>query len=173
MVAEQQYADTGRGRKRFRRCYLLNKSAFEKNTEANLVDTLRTSVSPIILLVAEDKNTIVGHIMFSAVSLSGHDDLRIMGLAPMAVAPEQQGKGIGSELVRAGLEQCKNLGFGAVIVLGHPTYYPKFGFEPSTKFGVNSEYDVPEEVFMAMELEPSYLRGLSGAIKYSAAFNGA
>ncbi len=94
-----------------------------------------------------------------------------MGLAPMAVAPEHQRKGIGSALVRAGLEQCKQLGFAAVVVLGHPEYYPRFGFSPSSRFGINSEYEVPEEVFMAMELQPGALSGKTGRVKYHAAFS--
>jgi putative acetyltransferase len=109
--------------------------------------------------------------MFSPVSLSGHTALKIMGLAPMAVAPEHQRKGIGSALVRAGLEQCKQLGIGAVVVLGHPTYYPRFGFLSSTSFGIGCEYEVPEEVFMVVELEAGFLRGASGKVKYHTAFS--
>ena len=82
-----------------------------------------------------------------------------MGLAPMAVMPAHQRKGIGSAIARAGLEQCKQLGFVAVVVVGHPAYYPRFGFSPSTRFGIGSEYEVPEEVFMAMELQPAALSG--------------
>jgi putative acetyltransferase len=93
-----------------------------------------------------------------------------MGLAPMAVAPEHQRKGIGSALVRAGLEQCKRLGFGAVVVLGHPAYYPRFGFMSSAHFGIACEYEVPEDVFMVVELQPGFLRGASGKVKYHAAF---
>ena len=109
--------------------------------------------------------------MFSPVSLSGHPALRIMGLAPMAVAPQHQRKGIGSALVGAGLEQCKQLGFGAVVVLGHPAYYPRFGFSPSARFGIGCEYEVPEEVFMVVELQAGFLRGTSGKIKYHPAFS--
>ena len=109
--------------------------------------------------------------MFSPVSLTGHPGAKIMGLAPMAVAPDHQRKGIGSTLVRAGLERCQQLGFGAVVVLGHSEYYPRFGFSPSSRFGMGCEYDVPEEVFMVMELQPGYLRGRSGTIKYHAAFS--
>jgi putative acetyltransferase len=109
--------------------------------------------------------------MFSPVSLSGHPALKIMGLAPMAVAPEHQRKGIGSALVRAGLEQCKQLGFGAVVVLGHPAYYPRFGFSSSTRFGIGCEYEVPEEAFMVVELQAGFLRGTSGKVKYHAAFS--
>jgi putative acetyltransferase len=89
----------------------------------------------------------------------------------MAVATQHQRSGIGSALVRAGLEQCKKLGISAVVVLGHPEYYPRFGFLPSTRFNIRSEYDVPEEAFMVVELEPGALRGASGRIKYHPAFS--
>ncbi len=151
--------------------HAVNVSAFETPLEADLVDALREQAEPVVSLVAEDNGAIVGHIMFSPVSLSGHPALRIMGLAPMAVAPEHQRKGIGSALVRAGLEQCKQFGFGAVVVLGHPAYYPRFGFLPSTRFGIGCEYEVPEEVFMIVELQASFLRGASGKVRYHAAFS--
>jgi putative acetyltransferase len=151
--------------------HAVNVSAFDTPLEANLVDALRARADPIVSLVAEDNGAILGHIMFSPVALSGHPALRIMGLAPMAVAPVHQRKGIGSALVRAGLEQCKQLGFGAVVVLGHPAYYPRFGFTSSTRFGIGCEYDVPEDVFMAVELHAGFLRGASGTIKYDAVFS--
>jgi len=149
----------------------VNQSAFETPSEANLVDALRKQVQPIVSLVAEENGQIVGHIMFSPVSLSGHSDFKVMGLAPMAVAPEHQNKGIGSALVKAGLEQCKQLGFSAVVVLGHPKYYPRFGFSPASKFRIDSEYDVPDEVFMAMELMPEGLSGKSGKVRFHDAFS--
>lgn len=150
--------------------YDINVSAFETLSEANLVDALRDQAQPVISLVAEDDGDVVGHIMFSPVSLAGHPNLKVMGLAPMAVVPDHQKKGIGSELVLAGLEQCKQLGFSAVVVLGHPAYYPRFGFSPSSRFGIDSEYEVPEEVFMAMELEQGTLSGRTGRVKFHAAF---
>jgi putative acetyltransferase len=149
----------------------VNLSAFETPAEANLVEALREQARPFVSLVAEDNGPILGHIMFSPVSLAGHPALRIMGLAPMAVAPEHQRKGIGTALVRAGLEQCKQRGFGAVVVLGHPGYYPRFGFSPSARFGIGCEYEVPEDVFMVVELQTGYLRGASGKIKYHTAFS--
>ncbi|MCK5879893.1 MAG: N-acetyltransferase [Holophagae bacterium] len=151
--------------------HAVNLSAFDTPSEANLVDALREQAQPVISLVAEYKGKIIGHIMFSPVSLSGHSDLKITGLAPMAVIPAFQRKGIGSALVRAGLEQCEQRGFDAVVVLGHPEYYPRFGFLPSSRFGIDSEYDVPEEVFMAMELSPGALHGKTGRIKYHQVFN--
>jgi len=150
--------------------YAVNAAAFETLVEAKLVDALRQQARPIVSLVAENDEAVVGHIMFSPVSLTGHADAQLMGLGPMAVAPKHQRKGIGSALVPAGLEHCKQLGFGAVTVLGHPEFYPRFGFAPSSRFGIGCEYEVPEEVFMVMELQPEYLRGASGTIKYHAAF---
>jgi putative acetyltransferase len=114
--------------------YALNAAAFETTAEADLVDTLRRELKPIISLVADDAGEIVGHIMFSPVALTGHPDLSIMGLAPMAVAAPRRRSGIGSLLVRAGLDRCMQIGVGAVVVLGHPAYYPRFGFVASVQF---------------------------------------
>lgn len=150
--------------------HAVNVSAFETPAEANLVDALRKEAYPIVSLVAEDNGAIVGHILFSPVSLSGHAGLKIMGLGPMAVAPEHQREGIGSALVRAGLERCKQIGFGAVVVLGHPQFYPRFRFSPSVRFGIGCEYEVPQDVFMVMEIQPGYLHDATGIIKYHTLF---
>lgn len=149
---------------------LVNRAAFETNTEADLVDALRVQADPIISLVADEAGSIVGHILFSPVTLSGDPQLELMGLAPMAVLPARQRRGIGSALVREGLERCKRLGCPAVVVLGHPEYYPRFGFVPASRFGIGCEYDVPDEVFMALELEAGVLQGKSGTVRYHAAF---
>lgn len=150
----------------------VNEAAFPTMAEAYLVDTLREQVRPIISLVAEEQGAVVGHILFSPVILSDHPELKIMGLAPMAVMPEHQNRGIGSALVRAGLEACEQLGFGAVVVLGHPRYYPRFGFQPSSHFGIGCEYEVPEDVFMVKELHDGYLRGATGIVRFHEAFSG-
>src|SRR5689334_4498834 len=150
--------------------HAVNVSAFNRSTEADLVDVLRGQTQALVSLVAEEHNTIVGHILFSPVSLSGHPTLKIMGLAPMAVAPAYQRKGIGTQLVRAGLQQCKQLGAGAVVVLGRPAYYPRFGFSSSLSFGIDCEYEVPANVFMVAELHAGYLDGVSGTIRYHRAF---
>jgi putative acetyltransferase len=93
-----------------------------------------------------------------------------MGLAPMAVRPERQRQGIGSALVRDGIARCRERQYDAVVVLGHAEYYPRFGFTPSVQFGITSEYDVPDDVFMVAELRPGGLAGRTGTIRYHAAF---
>ena len=149
----------------------VTQSAFETPAEARLVGVLREQARPVVSLVTEKDGSILGHILFSPVVLPAHPELKIMGLAPMAVAPAHQRKDIGSARVRAGLEQCRKLGFGAVVVLGHPDYYPRFGFLPAMRFGIGCEYEAPVEAFMLVELQPGYLHGASGKVKYHAAFS--
>jgi putative acetyltransferase len=151
--------------------HAVNRAAFETAVEADLVDALRTRAQPLVSLVAEQDGEVVGHILFSPVSLVRHAGLRLAGLAPMAVTPAHQRKGIGSALLRAGLDQCRQEGFVALVVLGHPQYYPRFGFAPAARFGIRSEYDVPDDVFMVLELEPGALAGKAGLIKYHDAFS--
>ena len=142
--------------------------AFETVMEANLVDALRDAGIELISLVAVDGEEIIGHILFSPMTIDA--PLRIMGLAPMAVLPSRQRQRVGSQLVEAGLKACAQAEFDAVVVLGHPSYYPRFGFEPAAAFGIKSEYDVPSEVFMLKELKPGVLRGISGTVEYHPAF---
>jgi putative acetyltransferase len=148
----------------------VNLAAFDTSAEADLVDTLRAQAHPIVSLVAEVDGEVVGHILLSPVTLDGHPELRLMGLAPMAVAPAHQRQGIGSALVRAGLERCRQLDIGAVVVLGHPSYYPRFGFAPSVRFGIRCEYEAPDEAFMLIELRPGCLRGMAGTVRFHPAF---
>ena len=148
----------------------VNLAAFDTAAEANLVDALRDQARPIISFVAEVDARVIGHIMFSPVTMDGHPELRLMGLAPMAVSPKHQNRGIGTALVRAGLQRCGELGFAAVVVLGHPGYYPRFGFQSSVRFGITCEYDPPAEAFMVVELQPGYLHGATGTVRYHEAF---
>jgi putative acetyltransferase len=163
IVRQEQPADAGAVRR-------VNLTAFETAAEADLVDTLRRNAQPVVSLVAEDNGEIVGHIMFTPVRLGDHADLNLMGLAPMAVLPADRRKGVGSALVHAGLRNCLELGAGAVVVLGHTRYYPRFGFQPSVRFGISSPYDAPPEAFMVLELQPGCLRGRSGTIRFHEAF---
>src|SRR5690606_36552324 len=110
---------------------------FDTGAEADLVDALRAQASPLVSLVAEDYDgQVIGHGMFSPVTLDSDPDLRMMGLAPLAVVPSHQGRGVGSAIVRTGLERCRELGFAAVVVLGHPRYYSRFGFSRALDFGL-------------------------------------
>jgi putative acetyltransferase len=156
----------------FARVREINASAFETTAEADLVDRLRALASPFVSLVAEAGGTVVGHILFTPVSLTDRPDLRMAGLAPMAVDERHRNAGVGSALVRAGLGECRRLGFAAAVVLGHPGYYPRFGFVPSANFGFASEYIVPAEVFMAVELVPGALKNASGIVRFHEAFRG-
>jgi putative acetyltransferase len=148
----------------------VNEAAFETNAEANLVDMLRAKRVQLVSWVADIGGAVIGHILFSPALLTEHPDVSVMGLGPMAVAPEYQRNGVGSALVQAGLKQCKELGCHAVVVVGHPEYYPRFGFVPAAGYGLRCEYDVPVEVFMVAELEPGALRRVSGLVRYDEAF---
>jgi len=149
----------------------INIEAFDTDAEANLIEALRKSDIPIISLVADLNGEPVGHILFSPVALDGNrSNISIAGLGPMAVLPDRQNRGIGSRLVEEGLRQCKGSGYEVVVVLGHPNYYPRFGFLPSVNYGIKTEYDVPAEVFMIKELQDGALVGCSGIVKYHQAF---
>jgi len=151
--------------------YSVNAAAFPSHDEAQLVERICQSGSALVSLLAEDEVGVIGHILFPPAVLDTATDLKLAGLAPMAVVPERQNEGIGSELVRSGLQACREMGVGAVVVLGHPEYYPRFGFVPASTAGVGSEYEVPDEVFMVTELSPGYLDGYCGTAKYHVAFS--
>ena len=151
----------------------LNVAAFGSPTEARLVDRLRDLCVDLVSLVALDGTELVGHILFSPVTLAQDDSLKLYGLGPMAVAPARQRQGIGSALVEHGLERCRSLGADAVVVLGHPGFYPRFGFVPASRFGLDSDFPAPDDAFMALELRPGALRGKAGRIRYHPAFGDA
>lgn len=154
-----------------RKIWRVNAAAFDTEAEANLVDNLRKSGIPLISLVAQANEKLTGHILFSPVTLSGNRaDVKIAGLAPMSVLPDHQKQGVGAALIQEGLKLCTSSRYKAVVVLGHPHYYPKFGFAPSSGFGIKSEYDVPDEVFMIKELENGALSQYKGVVKYHPLF---
>lgn len=145
--------------------------AFEGDGEARLVDGLREKASPIIALVAENEEAaVIGQIMFSPVTIEGQRQAKLMGLAPVSVTPEEQGKGYGAALIKAGLHECRKMGMDGVVLLGHAEYYPRFGFKTSTDYGITTEYNVPAENFMALELRAGSLDGVSGTVKYHPVF---
>jgi putative acetyltransferase len=148
----------------------LTNTAFNNAAEANLIATLRCQAKDYIALVAEQHGEVVGHILFSPASLDKAPDCKIMALAPMAVSNVLQHQGIGSALVRAGLEQCNKQGVAAVVVLGHPGYYPRFGFTPASHFNISCPWQAPDNAFMLLELTPGVLKGKSGRVVYQPAF---
>ncbi|MBC8345966.1 MAG: N-acetyltransferase [Candidatus Marinimicrobia bacterium] len=148
----------------------LNDLAFGGTDEGKIIHGLRQNANPIISIIAEENSEILGHIIFSPVILSTNPSLPIMGLGPMAVKPENQHSGIGTKLVYRGLKACREINIKAVVVLGHPTYYPRFGFAPAIHFGISSEYDVPKDAFMIKELQDDILLGEKGIVKYHSTF---
>lgn len=151
---------------------LVNEQAFARPHEADLVAALRANATPIISLVAELDGVVVGHILFSPVSVTAENgSFGALGLGPMAVLPAYQGQGIGSALARAGLAACRDIGQDIVVVLGHPGFYPRFGFAPARARGLYSEYDVPDDVFMVVELREGALAGRGGLVRYRPEFS--
>lgn len=152
--------------------HALNEAAFPTCAEADLVDTLRDEGAHVLSLVAVDGDRVVGHILFSPVVIETEaGDLEALGLGPMALLPERQREGTGSKLVTAGLMQCTAIDYPAVVVLGHPEYYPRFGFLRADRFGITCEFPSPPEAFMIKELQAGALAGKSGIAKYHAAFD--
>jgi len=151
--------------------YRVNEQAFETNAEARLVDLLRERGKAVISLIAEVGGEVVGHILFSPVSIEpAAKNWNALGLAPLAVIPSHQRQGIGGVLIEAGLENCRKLGIELVVVLGHPTYYPKFGFTKASDYGLANEYQA-DEAFMVSELSPGVLEKYEGLVKYAPEFN--
>ena len=150
----------------------VNRRAFGQDGEAKLVELLREGGYVRLSLVAEVDGQIVGHILFSALAIVTNDARTIaaLSLAPMAVVPEFQRRGIGSELVRAGLAHCGDSGQRIVVVLGHPEYYPRFGFSPERARNLACPYSVPAEAWMALELVPESLAGVVGRVEYPPPF---
>jgi predicted N-acetyltransferase YhbS len=139
--------------------YEVNKLAFQQENESKLIEKIRKSENfiPELSIVAEIDNRIVGHILFSKIK--------------MAVIPEFQKRGIGSELIKKGIDKAKELGFDSIIVLGHKEYYPKFGFQRASKWNIKCPFEVPDDVFMAIELTEKAFEGAAGTVEYPDEFN--
>ena len=145
-------------------------AAFGGAIEANVVELLRDRNKAPVALVAVSDNKIVGHIMFSPVTITlAPKAFRAVGLAPLSVLPEFQRQGIGSMLAREGLKKCAADGFEMAVVLGSPDYYPRFGFSRASLYGLGNEYNTDEH-FMAMELKNGAFDKVSGIVRYSPEF---
>ena len=150
----------------------LNLAAFGRPAEGALVDALRVNGGVLLSLVATRGERIVGHILYTPVSIL-HDEKETVGagLGPMAVLPELQRTGVGSRLLRAGNEQLKKRGFPFIVVLGHPDYYPRFGFRPASANGIRCSWNVPNEAFMMLSLDESRTEAIAGLARYRDEFS--
>jgi putative acetyltransferase len=145
-------------------------SAFGRADEARLVERLRADGDAFIELVAEDEDSgeLIGSILFSPLAIDRPGEtLTALALAPVAVRPDRQKDGVGSALIRAGIEQARFAQAPAIILLGHPAYYPRFGFSAAAAESLDAPFSGPS--FMALELEPGALRA-GGSVRYAAAF---
>ncbi len=155
--------------------YEVNMLAFRQLGESELIEKLRKKPGylPELSLVAEVDHTIIGHILFTPVSIrSDSKTTGSLALAPMAVLPAWQRKGIGGKLITEGLQAARKAGFSSAIVLGHPSYYSRFGFQPSVKWHIKAPFQVKEETFMAIELEEKALANAQGTVIYQEEFSG-
>ena len=145
-------------------------AAFDGEDEADLVDALRDGDHILASLVAQVDDRVVGHILFSRMGLETEiETIDAVSLAPMAVLPDFQGRGIGSALVKAGLERLRELGERIVVVLGHPDYYPRFGFRSELAANLQSPW-TGSDAFMALELVDGTLEALQGRVRYAEPF---
>jgi putative acetyltransferase len=147
----------------------LNRRAFGQDQESNIVDALRANGAALLSLVATLNDRVVGHIMYSPLSIDGK--LRGAALGPMAVLPERQRQGIGSKLIEAGNRKLKDAGCPFIIVVGHAGYYPRFGFRPASEHGIKCQWDVPNDVFMLLVLDHAKMKAVSGLARYRHEFS--
>ena len=149
----------------------VNEEAFSQKEEAEIIEKLRSRGVLTLSLVAVQDDSVIGHIAFSPVKVeSERSTFEAITLAPMAVLSAYQSKGIGSQLVRAGLEECRHLGHEIVFVLGHPDYYPRFGFVLAKPKGIECEFEVPDEAWMVLELQEGALAGRRGRVMFQPEF---
>jgi putative acetyltransferase len=151
--------------------------AFGRELEAEVVTKLRASAGflPGLSLVAEHGDQIIGHVMITELVFQSDAGRQVRStiLAPLAVLPSHQNQGIGDALSRAAIERSREAGYGSMILVGHPNYYPRFGFLPASTWGIRYATPIRDEVFMALELVPGALADAAGTVHLPAAFDGA
>ena len=149
----------------------VNEEAFGQKEEGELIEKLRHRGVLTLSLVAVEDSGVVGHIAFSPAKVeSEYSSFEVIALAPMAILPAYQRKGIGSQLVLSGLKECRRLGHEIIVVLGHPDYYLRFGFIPAKPKGIDCEFEVPDEAWMILELRYNALAGRQGAVRFQPEF---
>lgn len=147
----------------------LNRRAFGQDLEGDIVDALRSNGASVLSLVATRNGQVVGHILYSPVSVGG--DVTGAALGPMSVLPEHQRRGIGSQLVETGNRRLKEAGCPFILLVGHPDFYPRFGFTPASSHGIVCEWEVPDDAFLLLVLDEARMRGVSGLARYRPEFS--
>jgi putative acetyltransferase len=155
--------------------FKLNYLAFgNRDDESKLVERIRSSEQfiPELSIVAEINDEIAGHILLSEAMVRDlENESIVIVLAPIAVKPAFQKQGIGSQLIAEGIRRCKALGYGIILLIGHPSYYPKLGFQPARSYGLElKQFEVSDDVFMVYELEEGKLQEIRGELQYPSAF---
>lgn len=153
----------------------ITKLAFESDVEPKLVERIRESDDfiPELSLVAVDDGALVGHLIFSAMTIqTDGEGIPALCLGPISVTPERQGQGVGATLIRHGLAECQRLGYHIIVLVGHAEYYPRFGFRPANERGLSIGIEAPPEAFMVYEGISGALDGVTGTVVFSPAFDG-
>jgi len=150
----------------------LNALAFGQEEEGHIVNKIREGENflPELSLVLAHGDKIVGHLLFSKAKINSDQEYETLVLAPMAITPNFQRKGMGSLLLREGLRTAKKMGFQSIFVLGHPEYYPKFGFKKASTWKIKCPFEAPDDAFMALELVEDALNNKKGIVEYDVAF---
>lgn len=152
----------------------VNNISFQRKAEGKLVYELRKQkdFDPRLSIVAESSGEIIGHILFTPVDIVNNGQkYKSLTLAPMSVLPKYQKKSVGKLLVIFGLQIAKDTGYQSVVVLGHPSYYPKLGFVKASDWNIKSPFPAPDEAFMVKELIPGALDGIEGKVIFPDAFD--
>jgi predicted N-acetyltransferase YhbS len=153
----------------------LHALAFNGDREARLLEELRKTPKYIreLSLVAKYKNAVIGHVLFYPIRINTQRRKYVsLALAPASVIPSFQTRKVGTRLIKEGLRRAQKLGFKSVIVVGHPEYYPRFGFRKASKYGISAPFDVPVNVVFAVELEEDALKNCRGTIDYPKEYDG-
>lgn len=152
----------------------VNDMAFKRKAEGKLIDELRKleNFDSRLSFVAEVDGEIIGHLLFTPVAIENNgQNYKTLTLAPMSILPEFQKRSVGRLLIIYGLQIAKETGYESVVVLGHPSYYPKLGFKPASRWNIKSPFPAPDNAFMAIELFPGSLDNVSGKVIFPSAFD--
>ena len=146
----------------------VNRLAFGQDDEGKIVDAVRANGAALLSLVATLHDRVVGHILFSPLLIG---DASGAALGPLAVLPQHQRHGIGGMLIQEGVTRLRAAGCPFIVVVGHAGYYPRFGFTPASTHGITCQWNVPDDVFMVLPLDPMKMIHVSGVATYRHEFS--